>query len=80
MQQFYEDARFFIFKILFVIGNLKVIEPSSKHDITYLFFLPCLEKKNNLILNKIFNSFLSLKVLIENLLKVKFVKETLHFG
>lgn len=47
MQTFYEDARFFIFKILFVIGNLKVIESSSKHDITYLCFLPCLKKKTN---------------------------------
>lgn len=52
MQQFYEEARFFIFKkILFVIGNLKVIESSSKHDITYLFFLPCLKEKTKLILN-----------------------------
>lgn len=46
MQQFYEDARFFIFKILFVIGKLKVIESSTKHYITYLFFLPCLKRKD----------------------------------
>lgn len=79
MQQLYEDARFFILKILFVISNLKVIESSSKHDVTYLFFLPCLKKKQ--IDPKLKReSFLSLNVFIENLLKVKFVKETLHFG